>query len=134
MTIYGIATASPAARVSTISFRVAGWASAHVVAAVEEATNFGFRWGAFYSERLVKDLLGLDDDGVVRVSLVHYNSGGFSLISFLFRFFILFFIFYFSFPLLFQSVMYISITCMFISSNFFLRGLRRQAKEKKKGR
>ncbi|KAI1188921.1 aminotransferase class-V [Nemania serpens] len=74
VTIYGIATASPAARVSTISFRVAGWASAHVVAAVEEATNFGFRWGAFYSERLVKDLLGLDDDGVVRVSLVHYNS------------------------------------------------------------
>ncbi|KAI1118818.1 aminotransferase class-V [Nemania sp. NC0429] len=74
VTIYGVAAASAAARVSTISFRVAGWASPDVVAAVEEATNIGFRWGAFYSERLVKGLLGLDDDGIVRVSLAHYNS------------------------------------------------------------
>ncbi|KAI1158950.1 aminotransferase class-V [Nemania serpens] len=74
ITIYGAATASPEARVSTISFRVAGWASPDVVAVVEKATNIGFRWGAFYSERLVKDLLGLDDGGIVRVSLAHYNS------------------------------------------------------------
>ncbi|KAI1203115.1 aminotransferase class-V [Nemania serpens] len=74
VTIYGAATASTAARVSTISFRVAGWASPDVVAAVEKTTNIGFRWGTFYSERLVKDLLGLDDGGIVRVSMVHYNS------------------------------------------------------------
>ncbi|KAI1749396.1 aminotransferase class-V [Xylaria castorea] len=75
VTIYGDATSSPATRVSTVSFRVAGWASRDVVAAVEtKNANIGFRWGTFYSERLVRDLLGLDEDGVVRVSLVHYNT------------------------------------------------------------
>ncbi|KAI0446747.1 aminotransferase class-V [Xylaria telfairii] len=74
VTVYGDTTGSSAARVSTISFRVAGWASPAVVAAVETEVAVGFRWGGFYSERLVKDLLGLDEDGVVRVSLVHYNT------------------------------------------------------------
>ncbi|KAI0107545.1 aminotransferase class-V [Nemania sp. FL0031] len=74
ITIYGATTASSAERVATISFRVSGWASNDVVGAVEAATNIGFRWGAFYSERLVKGLLGLGDDGIVRVSMAHYNS------------------------------------------------------------
>ncbi|KAI3320031.1 PLP-dependent transferase [Xylariaceae sp. AK1471] len=74
VTIYGDVTGASDARVSTISFRVAGWRSRDVVAAVETATNFGFRWGGFYSERLAANLLGLDEDGVVRVSMVHYNS------------------------------------------------------------
>ncbi|KAI0460098.1 aminotransferase class-V [Xylaria acuta] len=76
VTVYGDATGSSAARVSTVSFRVAGWASRDVVAAVEAAADvgLGFRWGAFYSERLVRDLLGLGEDGVVRVSMVHYNT------------------------------------------------------------
>jgi hypothetical protein len=77
VTIYGDITGSSDARVSTVSFRVAGWRSRDVVAAVETATNFGFRWGGFYSERLATNLLGLDEDGVVRVSMVHYNSGEF---------------------------------------------------------
>ncbi|KAI8632289.1 PLP-dependent transferase [Xylariaceae sp. FL1651] len=74
VTVYGDTTGASEARVSTVSFRVAGWRSQDVVEAVEAETNFGFRWGAFYSERLVKDLLGLGDDGVVRVSMVHYNT------------------------------------------------------------
>ncbi|KAI1735975.1 PLP-dependent transferase [Xylaria scruposa] len=74
VTVYGDATGSSAARVATVSFRVAGWASRDVVAAVETNVDIGFRWGGFYSERLVRDLLGLDEDGVVRVSLVHYNT------------------------------------------------------------
>ncbi|KAI0468689.1 aminotransferase class-V [Xylaria cf. heliscus] len=77
VTIYGDVTGSSAARVSTISFRVAGWRSRDVIAAVEgkeEEVDIGFRWGAFYSDRLVRQLLGLDEDGVVRVSLVHYNT------------------------------------------------------------
>lgn len=51
-----------------------------MVEAVEGATNgeIGIRWGGFYSERLRKDVLGLESDGVVRVSMVHYNSGEFS--------------------------------------------------------
>ncbi|KAI3329817.1 aminotransferase class-V [Ustulina deusta] len=73
-TVYGDATGSAAARVSTVSFRVVGWPSRDVVEAVEAATSFGFRWGSFYSPRLVHELLGLDDGGVVRVSLAHYNT------------------------------------------------------------
>ncbi|KAI1130229.1 aminotransferase class-V [Nemania abortiva] len=74
ITIYGATTGSSAERVSTISFCVAGWRSDDVVAAIEAATNIGIRWGAFYSDRLVNKLLGLGDDGIVRVSMAHYNS------------------------------------------------------------
>ncbi|GAP83505.2 putative aminotransferase class-v [Rosellinia necatrix] len=90
VTVYGDVTGDPAARVATVSFRVRGWSSRDVVAAVEAGGGrggggggggdgggtplFGFRWGAFYSERLVADLLGLGADGVVRVSLAHYNT------------------------------------------------------------
>jgi selenocysteine lyase/cysteine desulfurase len=77
VTVYGDVTGSSASRVSTVSFRVRGWASRDVVGAVEGATNFGFRSGGFYSERLARELLGLDEDGVVRVSMVHYNTGEF---------------------------------------------------------
>ncbi|KAJ0353878.1 hypothetical protein COL154_011979 [Colletotrichum chrysophilum] len=38
-------------------------------------SNIGIRWGHFFSKRLAERTLGLDDDGVVRVSLVHYNTG-----------------------------------------------------------
>ncbi|KZZ99157.1 aminotransferase class-V [Moelleriella libera RCEF 2490] len=75
VTIYGDRTGDPAARVPTISFTVEGWASREVVEAVESQTNFCFRWGSFYSQRLAHDVLGLDPiDAVVRVSIVHYNS------------------------------------------------------------
>ncbi|KAI1435340.1 aminotransferase class-V [Xylaria sp. CBS 124048] len=74
VTIYGDSKSDSQARVPTISFVVAGWKSSDVVAAIESATNLGFRWGAFYSERLAKEQLGLGDEGVVRVSMVHYNS------------------------------------------------------------
>ncbi|KAI1368795.1 aminotransferase class-V [Xylaria arbuscula] len=74
VTVYGDVTGSPEVRVSTISFRVAGWSSQDVVETVEAATNYGFRWGNFYSPRLVHELLGLPEDGVVRVSMGHYNT------------------------------------------------------------
>ncbi|KAI1329646.1 aminotransferase class-V [Xylariaceae sp. FL0255] len=74
VTIYGDPTGSSDARVATVSFLIAGWKSQDVVETVEKETNFGFRWGCFYSERLCKDLLGLNDDGTIRVSMVHYNT------------------------------------------------------------
>ncbi|KAI1422685.1 aminotransferase class-V [Xylaria sp. FL1777] len=74
ITVYGDAGADAAARVATISFGVRGWSSRDVVETVEAASAFGFRWGAFYSPRLVQGLLGLGDEGVVRVSLAHYNT------------------------------------------------------------
>lgn len=77
VTIYGESNPDPALRVPTVSFRVRGWSSKELVEAVERDTNFGFRWGSFYSVRLVEEVLGLEDsrDGVVRISMVHYNTG-----------------------------------------------------------
>lgn len=76
VTVHGARSADPAVRVPTVSFTVAGWDSRALVERVEAETPFAFRWGAFYSNRLVNDVLGLEGkSGVVRVSLVHYNTG-----------------------------------------------------------
>lgn len=40
----------------------------------EKISDFGFRWGHFYSKTLCEELLGLGSDGVVRVSMAHYNT------------------------------------------------------------
>lgn len=61
-------------RVPVISFQVKGRGSREVVEQVERKTDVGFRWGHFYSKRLCDDVLGLDDEGVVRVSMCHYNT------------------------------------------------------------
>ncbi|KAF3769186.1 hypothetical protein M406DRAFT_92499 [Cryphonectria parasitica EP155] len=72
--VHGERSADGEVRVPTVSFTVEGWDSKELVEAVEKGTPFAFRWGAFYSNRLVHDFLGLDKSGVVRVSLVHYNT------------------------------------------------------------
>lgn len=77
ITIYGSKSQLPKERLPTVSFSVAGISSKKVVEAVEGKTKHAFRWGAFYSNRLVRETLGLDQDGVVRVSMVHYNTGEF---------------------------------------------------------
>lgn len=74
--IYGEPSSDPNKRVPVISFTVQGRSSKDVVEAVEAKSNFGFRWGSFYSNRLIQEVLGLDPaDGVIRVSLLHYNTG-----------------------------------------------------------
>lgn len=75
VTIRGERSADGNVRVPTVSFTVKGWDSRELVETVEKETRFGFRWGAFYSNRLVNEFLGLGKDGVVRVSMVHYNTG-----------------------------------------------------------
>ncbi|KAI4746685.1 PLP-dependent transferase [Aureobasidium sp. EXF-12298] len=73
--IWGEPVADAAKRVPVISWTVDGRSSKDVVDAVEAKSDFGFRWGAFYSNRLVQEVMGLDPvDGVIRVSLVHYNT------------------------------------------------------------
>ena len=65
-------------RVSTISFVVNGRKSKDVVEEVDKATGgrMGIRWGSFYANRLIEEMLGLDPkDGVIRASMVHYNTG-----------------------------------------------------------
>ncbi|ORY17285.1 pyridoxal phosphate-dependent transferase [Clohesyomyces aquaticus] len=74
VTVHGETSADPAVRVSTISFTVKGVESKQVVDKAEKISNLGFRWGHFYSKRLCEELLGLDNEGVVRVSMVHYNT------------------------------------------------------------
>lgn len=83
VTIYGERDADIKKRVSTISFTVKGWKSQDVVEGVDKLSNggMGIRWGAFYSNRLVQEVLGLESDGVVRVSMVHYNTCEFAISS-----------------------------------------------------
>lgn len=74
--IYGEPVADSAKRVPVISFTVKGRSSREVVEAIEARSDYGCRWGTFYSNRLAEEVMGLDPvDGVVRVSLVHYNTG-----------------------------------------------------------
>ncbi len=75
--IYGVAGSDPRQRVPVISFTVAGRASASILEAFEKRTggNIGIRSGHFYSKRLINDVIKLEgEDGVVRVSMVHYNT------------------------------------------------------------
>lgn len=75
ITIRGGPSCDPSQRVATVSFNIDGWGSREFVETVESQSNFGFRWGAFYSNRLICDLLGMSTDGVARISMVHYSTG-----------------------------------------------------------
>lgn len=75
--VIGERTAQQEVRVPVISFTVKGVGSQQLVAAVEARSAFGFRSGHMYSHRLLAEVCGLTDveDGVVRVSFLHYNTG-----------------------------------------------------------
>ncbi|KIV99462.1 cysteine desulfurase, variant 2 [Verruconis gallopava] len=74
VTVYGETSSDPDLRVPTISFNVMGWRSREVVETMEKQSDFGFRWGHFYSKRLCDEILQSGEEGVVRVSMVHYNT------------------------------------------------------------
>ncbi|KAH8674570.1 pyridoxal phosphate-dependent transferase [Tricladium varicosporioides] len=77
VTIQGEKDPDTKKRVSTISFTVKDRSSRDVVESVDAISKglMGIRWGSFYSNRLVEGVLGLDGkDGVVRCSMVHYNT------------------------------------------------------------
>jgi cysteine desulfurase family protein (TIGR01976 family) len=62
-----------ASRVCTISL-VSSRRSSREIALAANAQGLGLRFGSFYSNRLARQL-GLDEtDGVVRISLAHYNT------------------------------------------------------------
>jgi cysteine desulfurase family protein (TIGR01976 family) len=71
--IVGRRESDRAVRVPTISFKAAGRDSAELVRAVD-ASHVGIRYGDFHSRRLVEKLGLADGNGVVRVSMVHYNT------------------------------------------------------------
>jgi selenocysteine lyase/cysteine desulfurase len=74
ITVLGSTSDDSKDRVPTISFTVRGVNSKALVAEAEKVSNYGFRWGHFYSKRLCDEVLGLDPEGVTRVSMVHYNT------------------------------------------------------------
>jgi cysteine desulfurase family protein (TIGR01976 family) len=60
-------------RVPTIAFKVEGRDAAEIVRGVD-ADRIGIRFGDFHSRRLIEQLGLADRNGVVRVSMVHYNT------------------------------------------------------------
>ena len=60
-------------RVPTISFIVKNTVSSTIPAKVDNY-KIGIRWGDFYARRLIENLGFSDRDGIVRVSMVHYNT------------------------------------------------------------
>jgi len=71
--LWGSAKADPKRRVPTISFNVEGRASGEIPPLLDER-RLAVRFGHFYAYRPVR-ALGLDlEQGVVRVSMVHYNT------------------------------------------------------------
>jgi selenocysteine lyase/cysteine desulfurase len=74
ITVLGSTSTDSSIRVPTISFTVNGMKSNDIVAEAEKTSNYGFRWGHFYSKRLCDEVLGLEPEGVTRVSMVHYNT------------------------------------------------------------
>lgn len=71
--VLGRTDSDPAHRVPTVAFVVDGLHSSAVPAALDEA-KVAVRWGDFYAARAI-DALGLRErGGVVRASLVHYNT------------------------------------------------------------
>jgi cysteine desulfurase family protein (TIGR01976 family) len=62
-----------AQRVPTIAFRFDGMDSGAIAGAMD-AYGIAIRFGDFHSRRLVEDLNESHDSGVLRVSMVHYNT------------------------------------------------------------
>lgn len=71
--VIGFPDANPAQRVPTISFVVEGMDSAAIPPQIDPH-RIGIRYGDFYAKRLVQDLGLASQNGVVRVSMVHYNT------------------------------------------------------------
>lgn len=71
--IIGEKSADKNLRVPTVSFTVEGRKSSEIPLIVD-LQKIGIRWGDFYARRLIESLHISDIDGVVRISMVHYNT------------------------------------------------------------
>ncbi|KQT64458.1 MULTISPECIES: cysteine desulfurase-like protein [unclassified Aureimonas] len=71
--VIGRTSAAVEDRVSTVSFTVGRESSRRIVEAVDKA-KVGIRYGDFYAKRIVEEHGLGATDGVVRVSMVHYNT------------------------------------------------------------
>jgi selenocysteine lyase/cysteine desulfurase len=71
--IIGETSSSKKVRVPTVSFIVDGVNSNTIPVQVDKH-KIAIRYGDFYARRLIESLGLLEQDGVIRVSLVHYNT------------------------------------------------------------
>ena len=71
--IIGDPSANASRRVPTISFIHPKFKSSEIVELIDKK-HIGIRFGDFYAKQLIKDLDLEQYEGVVRVSLVHYNT------------------------------------------------------------
>lgn len=71
--VIGRPDAAPEHRVPTIAFVIEGTSSAQIPPKLDPH-HIGIRYGHFYAKRLIEDLDLTGHDGVVRVSMVHYNT------------------------------------------------------------
>ena len=71
--IIGLRTSDATQRVPTIAFKVEGQDSIAIVRETDRH-NVGIRFGDFHSRRLIEHLGLAENNGVVRVSMVHYNT------------------------------------------------------------
>jgi cysteine desulfurase family protein (TIGR01976 family) len=73
--ILGHGSSDAALRVPTVAFTVRGRHAAKIVDAVDRH-RVAIRWGHFYAHRAMTALDLHDHGGIVRVSMVHYNTPG----------------------------------------------------------
>nr|MDA3906366.1 aminotransferase class V-fold PLP-dependent enzyme [Bacteroidales bacterium] len=73
ITIFGERCADKNKRVPTISFVHKTLKSSVIVRQIDKF-NIGIRFGDFYAKKIIEDFGLVEKDGVVRVSLVHYNT------------------------------------------------------------
>ncbi len=71
--ILGLPEGDSARRVATVSFAVAGRNASEIPLALDRET-IGIRYGDFHSRRLVEALGLAERQGVVRISMAHYNT------------------------------------------------------------
>ena len=71
--IFGRRSSAQDDRVATVSFTIADRSSKEVVETIDPH-RIGIRYGDFYARRLIEDLGLMQQNGVVRVSMVHYNT------------------------------------------------------------
>jgi selenocysteine lyase/cysteine desulfurase len=73
--VYGEQNHSSAVRVPVVTFNLKGKTARSVVEEIQKSGTVAIRWGHFYAKTLIDDVLKLGDDGAIRVSMVHYNTG-----------------------------------------------------------
>ena len=73
VSLLGSSNADVATRVPTVAFTVEGRHSSEIPPLLDEQ-SIAIRYGHFYAYRLIRDLGLLEGDGILRASLVHYNS------------------------------------------------------------